>query len=59
MYAKLAEARVQGRVSFEHVVTFNMDEYVGLPREHEQSYHTYMWKHFFGVSKRQQLILYM
>ena len=24
-----------------------MDEYVGLPREHPESYHSYMWKNFF------------
>ncbi len=33
--------------SFEHVVTFVMDEYVGLPREHSESYHSFMWKHLF------------
>lgn len=36
-----------GELSFKHVVTFNMDEYVGLPRDHEQSYHTFMWQHLF------------
>lgn len=25
-----------------------MDEYVGLPRDHPQSYHSFMWKHFFS-----------
>lgn len=25
-----------------------MDEYVGLPRDHEESYHTFMWKHLFA-----------
>ena len=24
---------------FKHVVTFNMDEYVGLPKDHPESYH--------------------
>ena len=24
-----------------------MDEYVGLPKEHPQSYHSYMWENFF------------
>jgi len=28
-------------------VTFNMDEYVGLPQEHPESYHTFMYKNFF------------
>ena len=37
-----------GKVSFEHVVTFNMDEYVGLPADHPQSYHYFMWDNFFN-----------
>lgn len=24
-----------------------MDEYVGLPRDHPESYHSYMWENFF------------
>jgi glucosamine-6-phosphate deaminase len=37
-----------GDISFKNVVTFNMDEYVGLPREHPESYHSFMYKHFFS-----------
>jgi glucosamine-6-phosphate deaminase len=29
------------------VTTFNLDEYVGLPAEHPQSYHAFMWEHLF------------
>ena len=47
MYRALVAAHQAGRVSFEHVVTFNMDEYVGIPEEHPESYHTFMWKNFF------------
>ncbi len=36
-----------GKVSFRHVVTFNMDEYVGLPRDHPQSYYTFMHANLF------------
>lgn len=36
-----------GLLSFKHVVTFNMDEYVGLPRDHSESYHTFMFREFF------------
>lgn len=35
-------------VSFRNVVTFNMDEYVGIPKDHPQSYHTFMWENFFS-----------
>lgn len=48
MYRALIEAHKAGRVSFRNVVTFNMDEYIGLPQNHEQSYHTFMWTNFFG-----------
>jgi glucosamine-6-phosphate deaminase len=37
-----------GKVSFQHVVTFNMDEYVGLPEQHPESYHSFMWTNFFS-----------
>lgn len=47
MYQKLAEFHRQGTLSFKHVVTFNMDEYVGLPIDSPQSYHYYMWENFF------------
>ena len=25
----------------------SMDEYVGIPRDHPESYHSYMWNNFF------------
>ena len=48
MYRKLAELCAAGKVSFENVVTFNMDEYCNLPEEHPQSYHSFMWNNFFN-----------
>ena len=48
MYKKLIELNRAGKVSFEHVVTFNMDEYCGLPEEHPESYHSFMWNNFFS-----------
>ena len=47
-YKKLIEMYNQGQVSFNHVVTFNMDEYVGIPKAHPQSYHSFMWDNFFS-----------
>lgn len=47
MYRALVAAHQAGRVSFKHVVTFNMDEYVGIPQEHPESYHSFMWGNFF------------
>lgn len=47
-YKALIELNKANKVSFEHVVTFNMDEYVGLPETHPQSYHRFMWDNFFS-----------
>lgn len=47
-YGKLIDLHKEGKVSFKHVVTFNMDEYVGIPQDHPQSYHTFMWENFFS-----------
>src|SRR5574344_6362 len=48
MYKNLIELNKKGVVSFKHVITFNMDEYVGLPKEHSESYHSFMWNNFFS-----------
>ena len=47
MYKELIRLHQEGKVSFKNVVTFNMDEYIGLPQDHEQSYYTFMWSNFF------------
>ena len=47
MYAELVKACREGRVSFKNVVTFNMDEYVGLPEAHPESYHAFMARNLF------------
>ncbi|TAJ13276.1 glucosamine-6-phosphate deaminase [Marinilabiliaceae bacterium JC017] len=47
-YKELIKLHKEGRVSFKNVVTFNMDEYMGIPREHPQSYHSFMWENFFS-----------
>lgn len=46
-YKYLVKMYQKGEISFQNVVTFNMDEYVGLPRDHAQSYHTFMWENLF------------
>ncbi|WP_028975095.1 glucosamine-6-phosphate deaminase [Spirochaeta cellobiosiphila] len=48
MYKELIELYKQSKVSFQNVVTFNMDEYRGLGPEDEQSYHRFMWDNFFS-----------
>ena len=48
MYRGLVRAYQEGRVSFKHVLTFNMDEYVGLPEDHPESYHSFMFTNLFN-----------
>ena len=47
MYAALSGLVKNGKMSFKDIVTFNMDEYVGLPPQHDQSYHYYMKHNLF------------
>ncbi|EGC35591.1 hypothetical protein DICPUDRAFT_91998 [Dictyostelium purpureum] len=47
VYKKLIEMYQRKEISFENVVTFNMDEYCGLEAEHPFSYHYFMWENFF------------
>jgi glucosamine-6-phosphate deaminase len=47
MYKALIDLYKKGAVSFKNVVTFNMDEYVGLPKDHPESYYSFMWNNFF------------
>ncbi|KAK5192137.1 Glucosamine-6-phosphate isomerase (Glucosamine-6-phosphate deaminase) (GNPDA) (GlcN6P deaminase) [Exophiala xenobiotica] len=48
IYKYLVQAHKAGEISFANVVTFNMDEYVGIPEDHPESYHSFMYKHFFA-----------
>ena len=48
LYKELIELNKKGIVSFKNVVTFNMDEYVALPEDHPESYHSFMWTNFFS-----------
>jgi glucosamine-6-phosphate deaminase len=43
----LYRALVRMKLDWRKVRTFNLDEYVGLPNEHEQSYHGFMWENLF------------
>ena len=48
MYKALIDLHKKGVVSFKNVVTFNMDEYVGLQQAHPESYYSFMWNNFFN-----------
>ena len=47
LYQKLIEAYKQGIVSFKQVKTVNLDEYVGIEKQNEQSYAYFMRKNLF------------
>lgn len=47
LYELLVHAHQVDQVSFQHVSTFNLDEYVGLPADSNQSYHYFMNEHLF------------
>jgi len=47
VYKLLVQMFKKKELSFEHVITFNMDEYVDLPRDHSESYHSFMWNNLF------------
>jgi len=48
MYKELIRLNQAKQVDFNNVVTFNMDEYIGIPREHPESYYSFMWKNLFS-----------
>ena len=48
MYKELIRLNKAGKVNFANVVTFNMDEYVNLPKDHSESYYTVMWNNLFS-----------
>src|SRR5213596_2957143 len=47
LYQELARMYKQGKIDFSRVMTFNLDEYVGLPGNHPQSYAYFMQENFF------------
>lgn len=46
-YNELVKLVKEGKVSFKNVISFNMDEYVGLPESHPESYHSFMHRNLF------------
>src|SRR5256886_7742527 len=47
LYQELVRMHQQGKIDFSRVMTFNLDEYVGLPGNHPQSYAYFMQENFF------------
>src|SRR5579872_7458383 len=47
VYAALKKIVKEKDLDLSQVVTFNLDEYMGIPSNHPQSYHTFMFDHLF------------
>lgn len=47
LYKELARMHREEGLDFSRVTTFNLDEYVGLSKDHPQSYHYFMHENFF------------
>lgn len=48
LYKELIRLHEENGLDFSKVTTFNLDEYIGLPPDHEQSYYTFMWDNLFS-----------
>jgi len=48
VYRELIKRHKAGKISFKNVITFNMDEYVGLEESHTESYHYFMFDNLFN-----------
>lgn len=48
LYRELIRIHREEGLDFSGVTTFNLDEYIGLPQDHEQSYCHFMWKNLFS-----------
>jgi glucosamine-6-phosphate deaminase len=47
-YRELVRLHKRGEISFSNCTTFNLDEYVGLPKEHPESYYSFMHQNLFS-----------
>lgn len=48
LYKKMIADHNSRGTSYKEIITFNLDEYVGLPKDHEQSYYTFMHENLFN-----------
>ena len=46
-YNELIKKNKNKEISFKNITTFNLDEYIGLAKNHPQSYYTYMYENLF------------
>ena len=47
LYQEMIRDHKENGTSYKDVITFNLDEYVGIPKDHRESYYTFMHKELF------------
>ena len=48
LYKEMIRDHKENGTSYKNILTWNLDEYVGIPRTHEQSYWTFMYENLFN-----------
>ena len=48
LYKNMIKDHIQNKTSYKDIITFNLDEYVGLPKDHKESYYTFMHEQLFN-----------
>ncbi len=48
LYKEMIKDHQENGTSYKNILTWNLDEYVGIPRNHEQSYWTFMHENLFN-----------
>jgi len=59
MYARLVKDHEENKTTYKNVTTYNLDEYVGLPKGHTQSYLTFMNENLFDYVDIQRKNIHM
>ncbi|BCR36814.1 glucosamine-6-phosphate deaminase [Mariniplasma anaerobium] len=49
LYDNLVKAYQNKEISFKYILSYNLDEYIGIDRNHSQSYYQYMHQHLFSL----------
>ncbi len=52
LYRNMIQDHQENQTSYAQCQSFNLDEYVGLPRDHKESYYTFMHTNLFSGKKR-------
>ncbi len=57
IYNNMIQDHKENKTDYSNVVTFNLDEYVDLPKEHKQSYYSFMNDNlFYGINVKKENI---